>query len=258
MKEQIRSEFSRQAASMAAAPAFADANVLKGIIDALGSFQVGRVLDVACGPGFVAEAIAPIASEIVGIDVTPEMVALAEARLRKAGFTKAAFRTACAEKLPFGPAEFDTVVTRLSFHHFPDLPAVLAEIRRVLRSGGRLLVADVISSSDPEKSALHNALERLRDPTHVRMLPHPALVAALRSGGFEPCYEESWDQQRTFKEWVKIVAAPDRTEPLRYVMRALARAGLDAGIRLREMEGDLLFTHTWLILIAEPTFAAGV
>jgi ubiquinone/menaquinone biosynthesis C-methylase UbiE len=57
--EQILAEFGRQAANMDAAPAFKEEQTLRRIRAALGTAPVGRVLEIACGPGIVAEAIAP-------------------------------------------------------------------------------------------------------------------------------------------------------------------------------------------------------
>ena len=78
----IREEFGRQATEMANAPAFRSTDNLARIINALGPSPVGRVLDLACGPGIVAEAIAPWANELEGIDATPEMIALADLLVR--------------------------------------------------------------------------------------------------------------------------------------------------------------------------------
>jgi hypothetical protein len=55
---------------------------------------------------------------------------------------------------------------------------------------------------------------------------------------------------RSFDEWAAIVADPARTAPLENVMRALARAGQDCGFSLREDAGRLVFTHTWLMVVA--------
>jgi len=250
MAEQTQEEFGRQAALMASAPAFQDAQTLRRISLALGQAPVGRVLEIACGPGIVAEAIAPLVSELVCLDATPAMLALAKARLEKSGQSNVTFCEAFAEALPFGTAEFDVIVTRLSFHHFADIQAVLAECRRVLRPQGKLVVVDILSSSDRAESTLHNALEQLRDPTHVHMFSRPEFLAALRSGGFEPGTEEAWDQVRNFSEWARIVSVPGRTEPLREVMAALSRAGLQAGIQLHEAEGEIRFTHSWILVTA--------
>ena len=251
MVEIMQEEFGRQAANMAAAPAFKEEQTLRRISAALGPAPVGRVLEVACGPGIVAEAIAPLVSELVCIDATPEMLVLAESRLEKSGQSNVTFHEAFAESLPFEAAEFDVIVTRLSFHHFNDIKAVLSEFRRVLRPQGRLVTADVISSSNKEESALHNALEQLRDPTHVHMFSRQEFLKALRFSGFEPIVEESWKQQRNFSEWARIISMPGRTDPIREVMSALSRSKLHAGIQLHEADGDIQFTHSWLLVAAE-------
>lgn len=69
------------------------------------------------------------------------MIVLARERLAKSGQTNVTFREALAEELPFGAAEFDAIVTRLAFHHFANIQAVLVEFRRMLRPHGRLIVA---------------------------------------------------------------------------------------------------------------------
>jgi ubiquinone/menaquinone biosynthesis C-methylase UbiE len=251
MSDLIREEFSRQAAVMATAPAFNEERTLRRICAALGTAPVGRVLEVACGPGIVAEAIAPLATELVCIDATPQMLSLARDRLAKSGQSNVTFREAFAEALPFDGGTFDVIVTRLSFHHFNDIQTVLGEFRRVLRPQGRLVVADILSSAAPDEARLHNALEQLRDPTHVHMFSTQEFLAALHVSGFELLSEETWVQHRSFTEWAKIISVPGRTEPLREIMLTLARAGLGAGIELRENGADLLFTHTWMLVTAQ-------
>lgn len=248
MVARVREEFTRQAPRMNAAPAFREEGTLRRIREAVG--RPGRLLDVACGPGIVAEALVGTAQEIVGVDATPEMVALARERLRKAGAPNASFREGTAEALPFPDGSFDAVVTRLSLHHLPHVPAALGEMRRVLKSGGRLVVVDVVSPGDTADAALHNALEKLRDPTHVRMLGPDEIPALLRAAGLAPMDTQTWVQEREFGEWAAIVADPARTAPLAEVFRALARTGRPKGIRLREEEGAVRFTHTWLLVAA--------
>lgn len=247
----VQKEFSRQAEPMAAAAAFSASDVLGRITLAVGTHPVPRLLDLACGPGIVTEAVAPLAQEIIGVDVTPKMIEMAEARVRKANFAHAKFQLAPAEQLPFADGHFNTIVTRLSFHHFVDLPLVLKELHRVLAPHGRLVVADIVSSADSAESKLHNALEILRDPTHIRMFPHAELLNHLRHSGFSIISETAWQQPRNFTEWASIVADPTRTAPLHEVMRALAQAGQSAGIGLREVNGEVLFDHQWVLIVAQ-------
>ena len=80
-------------------------------------------------------------------------------------------------------ASFDAVVTRLSVHHFDRPGRVISEIFRVLRRGGKFVVADVISSEVPTESELQNAIEILRDPSHVRAMPGAELTRLFAAAG---------------------------------------------------------------------------
>ena len=251
MEKHIQTEFARQANQMAVAAAFHAEPVLEWLVRAVGAAARNRALDLACGPGIVAEVIAPRVREVVGLDVTPEMIRLAHDRLEKAQLTNAYFSVASVEALPFKENEFDQVITRLSLHHFHDVAAVLSEVRRVLRPGGDLIIADVVSPEDADESALHNSLEQLRDPTHVRMFAPAELLEIIHVAGFSLVSEEEWEQQRSFLEWAQIIANPARTDPLQNAMRALARAGQGAGIALREEAGQLFFTHRWRLVVAK-------
>ena len=135
-------------------------------------------------------------------------------RASAAGRTNVVFTQGSATHLAFATGSFDAVVTRLSFHHFLESQTVLAEMLRVLEVGGTLAVADVVSAEDAGKAALQNAIEVLRDPSHVRMLSASELVALIAGAGVTVERRESWDKAREFEEWLGIVAEPERVAPL--------------------------------------------
>jgi len=246
----IRSEFSRQADVMAQAAIFNDANVLARICDAGRLTRSSRVLDVACGPGIVVEALARVAGEAVGCDITPAMLDKARERCNRAGLANALFAPGRAEALPFEDGSFDVVVSRSAVHHFRDPVAVFREMARVVKRAGRIITVDVQSAETPEEAALHNALEILRDPSHVRMLPRSELHRSLASAGLEIEDTITWTNRREFSEWMKITAAPERIAPLSVVMTALAQRGASAGIGLRLEDGKLRFEHTAALTVA--------
>ncbi len=246
----IRDAFTRQAESFARHAAIADVSVEDRFRRALGPAGKGRVLDVACGPGVVTAAVAADATEAVGLDATEAMLAKARETAAKAGRTNVRFEVGDAEALPFADAGFDAVVTRLAIHHFARPDRALAEMHRVLKPGGRLVVVDVVSSDDPENAALHNAIEILRDPSHVRMLPAEELDAAIAAAGFKDLATETWDKDRAFGEWMGIVNDPGLNAPLGVVVRALAERGADAGIGLRLEAGEVRFFHRWRLVAA--------
>jgi SAM-dependent methyltransferase len=248
--QRTRDEFARQAVSFSASPVITDQAQVQRLVTAIGEPARGRVLDVACGPGIVTAALAAMAGEVVALDLTPEMLIKAQERCAKAGHTNVLFKEGSATALPFADASFDVAVTRLSFHHFEEPQTVLMEMLRVLKPGGTLAVADVVCAEDGEQAALQNAIEALRDPSHMRMLPASELVALMTGPGLSVTREETWDKPREFEEWVGIVANPERVAPLRTIVHALAKAGLDAGMGLAMRDGAVHFFHRWQLIIA--------
>lgn len=105
------------------------------LLVAAGDLAGRRTLDVGCGTGTLAVALAERGGKVWGIDASPQMLAEAQAKE-----TRARFREGAAEALPFKDGWFERVVMRLSLHHL-DRPRALAEAARVLVPGGRILIA---------------------------------------------------------------------------------------------------------------------
>ena len=104
-----------------------------------------RALDVGCGTGVLALALASRAGSgsVCGIDASPEMIGVAKQKAAKAG-AAVDFRIAPVEALPFADASFDLVTCSLVLHHLPpDVKRMgLAQVRRVLKPGGRFVAMD--------------------------------------------------------------------------------------------------------------------
>jgi ubiquinone/menaquinone biosynthesis C-methylase UbiE len=249
-EHRVRDEFTRQAETFSASAAITDAALTQRFVAALGEAVTGSVLDVACGPGILTAAIAKSAREVVAFDLTPQMLKKAAQRCSEAGLANVTFREGNAAELPFADAVFDAVVTRLSVHHFDQPKRVMAEIFRVLRPGGSFVVADVISSEVADEAELRNAIEILRDPSHVRMLPASELTSLVEEAGFSVESLTTWDKPREFEEWMGIVNDASRVPPLRAVVRALARSGASAGMGLSLDGGKIRFFHRWNLIAA--------
>jgi ubiquinone/menaquinone biosynthesis C-methylase UbiE len=248
--ERVKQEFTRQAGTFATAAAITDDQLTRCFSETVGSNAAGVILDVACGPGIIAAALAAQAREVVAFDLTPEMLSQARQRCAKAGRKNVTFREGSATELPFAESSFDAVVTRLAVHHFQEPRRVFDEMFRVLRPDGTLVVADVVSSENAEESALQNAIETLRDPSHVRMLAPSELLSEVEGAGFRLDTQTTWDKPRELDEWMGIINEPERAAPLRTVVGALARAGADAGIGLSQAAGEIVFFHRWLLIAA--------
>ena len=226
-ENRVRDEFTRQAETFSSSSAITDAALTQRFITALGEAIKGSVLDVACGPGILSAAIAKTAREVVAFDLTPGMLKKAAQRCDEAGVDNVSFREGNASELPFADAAFDAVVTRLSVHHFNQPDRVMSEIFRVLRRGGRFVIADVISSEVPAESELQNAIEILRDPSHVRMLPGSELTSLVKGAGFAV---ESADELGQAAR----VRGMDGHRQRRFTRPAASRRGEGTGGRRRE------------------------
>ena len=248
--ERTKQEFSRQAAGFATSAATTEREPIQRIIEATGADAMKLVLDLACGPGIVTAELAAVAREVVAFDLTPEMLAKARERCTKANLQNVSFKEGSATKLPFPENHFDVVVTRASIHHFQEPRRVFDETMRVMKNGGILVVADVVSSEIGEKSALQNAIEVLRDPSHVCMYPASELASLVRGAGLKIEEQATWDQPREFEEWGGIVADPERINPVRTIVQSLARAGQDAGMGLSTAGGSIVFFHRWHMIVA--------
>jgi arsenite methyltransferase len=157
--------------------------------EALGAQPGDRVLDAGCGPGFyVAETLERVGPEgsVVGVDASAPMLALSAKRCE--GHSNVEFHEGDVAALPVGDADFDRALSVQVLEYVADIPAALAELRRVLRPGGRLLIWDVdwgtVSWHSEDPARMERFLRGWDDH-----LTHPALPrtlsASLRDAGFE-------------------------------------------------------------------------
>lgn len=138
------------------------------------------VLDVACGAAHAAEQAAPYVRQIVGVDVTPALLELGADRLREAGITNVLLQEGNATELPFLDASFDLVMCRGAMHHFADPGAAVAEMARVCKGGGRVVLADMVPPSAEVRGAFDD-LHRCLDPSHAGVLLEAELAELLRT-----------------------------------------------------------------------------
>ncbi|MGH3772666.1 MAG: class I SAM-dependent methyltransferase [Pseudonocardiaceae bacterium] len=108
------------------------------VLAALGPVTGQRVLDAACGPGLYAESLLAAGAEVVGFDASQAMVDLARQRLGQRAQIDLA---RLGKALPYPAEAFDSSICALAIHYVADRPAAFAELYRVLRAGGALVVS---------------------------------------------------------------------------------------------------------------------
>lgn len=198
-------------------------------------------LDVGCGAGHLAFAIAPALARVVALDPSQGMLATVAAAAQARGLAQIETHAGQAAALPFADAGFDLVCTRYSAHHWTDLPAALADMHRVLKPGGCLLVIDVLGDDDALVDTHLQALELLRDPSHVRDRSDSEWRRLLDGAGFAVNDARQWPLRLEFASWIARMRTPDVHVA---ALRALQAGAAQEVQRALAYEADGSFTCT--------------
>lgn len=211
-RHHIIEQFSQQAVPFTRVPGHLDA--IGHLLEMSGATADDTVLDVACGPGLVACEFARHCRHVTGLDLTPAMIVQAEQRQTEIGLANLSWQVGDVQPLPYADDSFSLVITRYSFHHFLNPSAALAEMIRVCRPGGRVLVADV--AMPPEKSAAYDRLEIMRDPSHSHALTTGEFSDLFLGSGLRECRQSSYDVEIELEAQLKAsFPKPGDTERLR-------------------------------------------
>ncbi|HTO54885.1 MAG TPA: class I SAM-dependent methyltransferase [Myxococcota bacterium] len=241
----IQRQFGAAATNYVSSPVHSGGPTLEGLVARAALTGRERVLDVGTGAGHTALALAPRAAEVIALDLTEEMLSAAAGLARERGLSNVWFRRGRAEALPFADGAFDLVTSRLCAHHYADPAAATREAARVLRPGGQYLLVDAYSPEDPVQDTYLNAIEVLRDPSHVRNYRISEWQAMFEAAGFALEVGPRWAVRLEFASWVERIGTP---APLVAGLRALIDA---APSEVRETLQIARETgHDWSIPIA--------
>jgi SAM-dependent methyltransferase len=185
---------------------------------------------------------------VTAYDLTPEMLAVVEREAAARELPNIATVQGMAEELPFPEAHFDCVISRYSAHHWHDVPAALREVRRVLKPGGRVLLIDTAGGETPLLDTHLQAIEILRDPSHVRDYSAREWLALFREAGFTAMLRQEWPLPIEFSGWIER----QRTPPERVAaIHAVWSAAPDEVRSFFEVQQDGSFTMRKILIAAE-------
>jgi 2-polyprenyl-3-methyl-5-hydroxy-6-metoxy-1,4-benzoquinol methylase len=250
----VRREFARQADGFGHRRSLFAARSIADWIDDGAQLQPGEVvLDAGGGAGDLSRALAGRARQFVIADLTDEMRDVGRDAAEAAGVDNVLFVRAALEDLPFPDRSFDVVLCRFVVHHLADPAVALRELRRVCRPSGRVVVADLVALDDAI-AARHNALERLRDPSHTTALSEDALVAAIAGAGLEVRGTDRHEHHIDLEAWLdRAHTPPAPADEVRAAFVAEIDGGESTGLRAeRDADGRVAMTQRWLRVLATP------
>ena len=246
----VRQEFARQAPTFAQDDSFFASEALsRWILRTVSLEGIDVALEVACGASHFGEVIAKQVRQVVGIDLTPEMLATGQARLAERGVGNVLLQTGDVTELPFLDGSFDLVFCRFAVHHFDRPERAIAEMVRVCRPGGRVAIVDMVSR--PELNERFNTMERRRDPSHTRALAVEELQGMLAANGASVITTTDREVPMHVDRWLAQALTPNaEADAIRAELRADLGGGPATGMRPLEKDGDLHFLQDWHIAVA--------
>jgi arsenite methyltransferase len=219
--EEISARLGYSEEELASVPEGANLGLGCGNPQALADLQPGEVVvDLGSGAGFdcfLAARRVGTAGRVIGVDMTPKMITKARENARKAGFENVEFRLGEIEHLPVADASVDVIISNCVINLSPDKPAVFRDAFRVLRSGGRLAVSDVVATAKLPDSWVENM--RLLSACISGAADVDTLTRIMQEAGFVDVDIRPKDESREFiRQWEPESALED------YVLSAAIQA----------------------------------
>jgi ubiquinone/menaquinone biosynthesis C-methylase UbiE len=225
----------------------ADLTALRELAAGLGK---PTVLDLGCGAGHASFAVAPVAGSVTAFDLSPEMLAVVSGAAQERGLHNIVTEQGDVASLPFADAAFCMVVTRFSAHHWLDVPAALREVRRVLKPDGLLVVIDITAPEAPLHDTTLQAVELLRDGSHVRDYRPSEWEAMLAAAGLRHKRAGHWKLRMGFDEWTaRMRTPPERVAAIRSLFASAPQETRD----YFDVQADCSFTIDSTLFQARPS-----
>lgn len=171
-----------------------------------------HAIDLGCGGGHVAYTMARHAQKVTAADLSADMLAAVAATAKAKGLDNIDTVEASAEKLPFESGSFDFLGCRYSAHHWLDVEAGLREARRVLKAGSPAVFIDIFSPGKPLLDTHLQAVELLRDTSHVRDYSVAEWSDMLAHAGFSVSACKTTKIRMDFPVWIARMATPPDLE----------------------------------------------
>ena len=246
-----QAQFAARSKSYGASHILADVSDVAAALARIDLPPRARVLDVATGAGHTGLHLASLGHEVTASDLAAPMLERVREAAAARGLTVET-RQHAAEELPYADASFDLVTSRVAPHHFSSPESFIRETARVLRPGGWFLLIDgSVPDGQPEAEEWLHQVEKLRDPSHHRLLSPSAWSALCGASGLVVQSAELLSFKQPDLQWYFDTAAtsPENQRAVRALVEH-APASAREQFRIGEEDGKIVWWWPRLTLIA--------
>lgn len=251
-EDKARRIFGERATYYTTSATHADAGTLGRLVSSAQPQPDWRALDVATGTGHTACALAPHVANVTGLDLTPQMLSEAQRFCQTREVCNVAWVEGDAHYLPFANEVFQLVTCRRAAHHMANIQQALDEMRRVLATGGRLVIDDRSVPEDDILDGLMNDLDKLHDASHVREYRPSAWSVLLKATGFELEQLEMYIQHRPLSALTDGIG-PAEVQRIEERLHHLGPHEQE-GLQWSQVDGVWHLNH-WYVLLAARKYA---
>ena len=228
---------------------YADAEGLAWMLKDVPVSPDAVALDIATGTGEFARALAPHVATVIGLDATDAMMEQGQKFIEQTGIENITFQKGVVEDLPFEDETFDIVSSRYAFHHFADPKPVISEMVRVCKTGGHVIIVDIIVP-DESTAAEYNYYEWLCDQSHTRCLGFEEFQAYFRLFGTDIVSARTRVLEEALIEWMDFsLAERQHREQILRAARAELNGGPKTGLSPYEENSVLCFKQLDLSIL---------
>lgn len=211
--------------------------------------ETDSVLEVAAGTCVCGRSFALYVGQVTCLDLTPAMLSVGKEQAEKQELGNMTFVIGDAGELPFLDNSFSIVISRLAFHHFPDVNRPFSEMARVLKRGGKFVFIDMEATEENLRTT-QDKIETLRDPSHIRNLSQAEMLKLFTDNHLVVEKRDSTRMTKNLSEWLDFTKTP---KSVRRDITSLFVDDLEGksktGFQPYQTDEGICFNHKWTMII---------
>ena len=207
--------------------------------------SIENAVDLGCGAGHLSFALASLVKHITAVDASSEMLDIVGRESTNRGITNIDTVHASAENLPFADHSVDFICSRYSAHHWTQMDKAMQEIKRIIKPGGMIMFIDIQGFEDPVIDTYFQAIEIIRDQSHVRDYSNKEWLDFLHSINFEVTKYQIFPVRLEVNFWLERMQTPANKSQIIKQMQQEANSQVKEALKIEDDGSFTAITGVW-------------